>query len=119
MSTRNLGLLGEQIASKYLENHGYKILEKNFHSKFGEIDIIAQDKDVLVFVEVKTRWSDNFGLPEESITYWKIRKIIKTADYYKLLHRESPEAMRIDALAIDMSIDGEVKDIRYFKNITG
>jgi putative endonuclease len=118
MSTRNLGLLGEQIASKFLENLGYKILEKNFHSKFGEIDIVALDKDILVFVEVKTRWSENFGLPEESITPWKIRKIIKTADYYKLLHPQLPESLRIDALAIDIGINEEIKDIRHFKNIS-
>ena len=74
MSTRNLGLLGEQIASKYLENLGYKIIERNFVSKLGEIDIVALDPStssgqVLVFVEVKARWSEDFGLPEESITW--------------------------------------------------
>jgi putative endonuclease len=118
MSTRNLGLLGEQIASKYLENLGFKILEKNFHSKFGEIDIVAIYQDVLVFVEVKTRWSEKFGLPEESITPWKIRKIIKTADYFKMLHPQLPESLRIDALAIDIGSNGEAKDIRHFKNIS-
>lgn len=118
MSTRNLGLLGEQIASKYLENLGYKIIDRNFSSKLGEIDIIALDRDILVFVEVKARWSKEFGLPEESITWWKIQKIIKTGQYYKLLHPNLPESLRIDAVAIDLSPEGETKDIRHFKNIS-
>lgn len=123
MSTRNLGLLGEQIASKYLENLGYKIIAKNFQCKLGEIDIVALDsstssEQVLVFVEVKARWSEEFGLPEESITPWKIRKIARTGEYYRLLHPQSPDSLRIDAVAIDFSSDGETKEIRYFKNIS-
>jgi len=118
MSTRNLGLLGEQIASKYLENLGYKVIERNFNCKIGEIDIVALDRDILVFVEVKARWSKEFGLPEEAITPWKIRKIIKTGEYYKLLHQNLPDSLRIDAVAIDLSSDGETKEIRYFKNIS-
>lgn len=118
MSTRNLGFLGEQIASKYLEKLGYKIIERNFHCRIGEIDIVALDQDILVFVEVKARWGEEFGLPEEAITPWKIRKIIKTADYYKLLHPQSPDSLRIDAVAIDLSPSGDLKEIRYFKSIT-
>ena len=118
MSTRNLGLLGEQIASRFLENLGYKIIERNFSSKLGEIDIVALDGDILVFVEVKARWSDNFGLPEEAITPQKIRKIIKTAQYYKLKHPQLPESLRIDAIALDIVLNGETKDIRHYKNIS-
>lgn len=118
MSTRNLGFLGEQIASKYLENLGYRIIERNFNCKIGEIDIVALDRDILVFVEVKARWSDKFGLPEESITPWKIRKIIKTGEYYKLLHPNLPDSLRLDAVAIDLTFNGETKDIRHFKNIS-
>lgn len=118
MSTRNLGLLGETIASKYLENHGYKIIERNFHCKIGEIDIVALDQNILVFVEVKARWGEEFGLPEEAITPWKIRKIARTGDYYKLLHPQSPDSLRIDAVAIDLSCEGETKDIRLYKNIS-
>lgn len=118
MSTRDFGYLGEKIASDYLEKKGFRLLEKNFRSKFGEIDIIAIDQNTLVFVEVKARWSSEFGLPEEAITSWKIRKIIKTADYYQLLHSQLPKLTRIDACAIDLWPSGELKEIRYFENIS-
>jgi putative endonuclease len=118
MRTQNLGLLGEKIASQYLLLQGYKILDRNFRSRFGEIDIVAQEKDVLVFVEVKTRWSDNYGLPEEAITAGKIKKIIKAGQYYKLLHPELSASLRLDAVAVELDSDGAVKDIRLIKNLT-
>lgn len=119
MQRKSLGNLGENLALKHLKNKGYKILERNFRSKFGEIDIVAIESDVLVFVEVKTRWSKKFGPPEEAITPWKIKRIIKAGQYFKMLHPELPEAMRIDAIAVDLSPGGEVGKIRIIKNITG
>lgn len=111
MSTRDLGGQGETIAIQILQNHGYKILQRNFRCKIGEIDIIALDKEVLVFIEVKTRWSLNYGLPEEAITPWKIRKIARVGEYYKLLHPELPESLRIDAVCIDMNQARLIKNI--------
>jgi len=118
-ATRNLGILGEDLAAEFLRKNGYKILERNFRSKFGEIDIIAQDKDTLVFVEVKTRWSEKFGLPEEAITPWKIKKIKKAGEYYKLFHPELPELLRIDAVCLDLSHEGKEEGVRLLKNLTG
>ncbi|MFZ5366396.1 MAG: YraN family protein [Patescibacteria group bacterium] len=120
----DLGILGEDLAVKFLKKNGYKILQRNFRSKFGEIDIIAQDPSagsgqVLVFVEVKTRWSKSFGPPEEAITPWKIRRIIKAGEYYKMLHPELPEALRLDAVCLDLSPTGRVGKIKIIKNITG
>lgn len=130
-ATRDLGKRGEDIAVDYLQKHGYKILQRNFNSYFGEIDIVALDPStdstgslqagsgqVLVFVEVKTRWSKEFGLPEEAITPWKIRKIIKAGQYYKILHPKSPEALRVDAVAIELSPTGEIGETRLIKNIS-
>ncbi|MDP3888914.1 MAG: YraN family protein, partial [bacterium] len=102
MNTRELGNLGEDLAVNLLQSKGYKILCRNFHSKLGEIDIVAQDCNVLVFVEVKTRWSKEFGLPEEAITPRKIRLIIKTGQYYQLLNPKTPEALRIDAVLAEL-----------------
>ena len=125
MRRKSLGNLGEKLALKHLKNKGYKILNRNFRSKLGEIDVIAIDssstisgKDTLVFIEVKARWSKKFGLPEEGITSWKIRRIIKAGQYYKLLHPELPEALRIDVVAIELSPAGGVEKIRIIKNIT-
>jgi len=115
-SKQNLGGIGEKLAVNLLQKKGYRILEKNFRSKLGEIDIIALEEDTLVFVEVKTRWSKSFGLPEEAVTPRKIRSIIKTGQYYKLLHPELPEALRIDVVAVDLvKNNGKV---RLIKNVT-
>ncbi len=115
-STRNLGSFGEKMATKFLQKKGYKILEKNFRSKSGEIDIVALDKDTLVFIEVKTRWTREYGPPEEAVTPRKIRSIIKTGQHYKLFHPELPEALRIDVVTADfVKSKGEV---RLIKNVT-
>ncbi|MBU3956728.1 YraN family protein [Patescibacteria group bacterium] len=125
MRRKSLGNLGENLALKHLKNKGYKILDRNFRSKLGEIDVIAIDpsstisgKDTLVFIEVKTRWSKKFGLPEEGITLWKIRRIIKTGQYYKLVHPELPDSLRLDAVVIDLSSQGKLKRIEIIKNLT-
>jgi len=119
MPNLKLGKLGEEIATNYLRKNGYQILTKNFRSKLGEIDIIGLDHGVLVFVEVKTRWSRKFGPPEEAVTPWKLRSIIKTAQYFKMLHPEFPESLRIDVVAISLSSNKEVKEIKLIKNVTG
>lgn len=118
-STRDLGLLGEDLAVKFLKKNGYKIIERNFRSKLGEIDIVGIDKETLVFIEVKTRWSKKFGLPEEAITPWKIKSIIKTGQYFKLLHPELPDSLRIDVVLIELDRLGELKRIEILKNVTG
>lgn len=99
------GRLGEDIASKFLVQKGYKIITRNFKSRFGEIDLIAIKANVLVFVEVKTRWSDKFGSPVEAVTPWKILKIRKTAEYYTMLNPNLPERQRIEVVAIEVEDD--------------
>src|SRR3989304_8653337 len=108
MTTRKFGLLGEEIARKLLVKKGYKIFTQNFRSRFGEIDIVARDGDVLVFVEVKTRWSKKFGAPEEAVTPWKLAKIKRTAEYYCLLYPDMPKKLRIDVVAIEIE-NGRLK----------
>lgn len=115
-STRDLGSAGEKLAIKLLKQKDYQILDKNFRSRFGEIDIIALEDKTLVFVEVKTRWTREYGPPEEAVTQRKIKSIIKTGEYFKLLHPELPEALRIDVVTIDFyKKDGEA---RLIKNVT-
>jgi len=74
-----LGSLGEEAALKFLKASGYKILARNYKSRLGEIDIIAQDKDTVCFIEVKARASGRFGLPQEALSGFKQRQISKTA----------------------------------------
>lgn len=110
--------LGEKLASEYLQKQGYKIIEKNFRKGYGEIDVIAIDKDTLVFVEVKTKTSNSFGTPFEAITPFKIKALERTAMFYKKLHPELPDALRIDAVSVILSKDNSAK-IELLKNIYG
>lgn len=71
--------MGEEQAVAFLQRKGYRILAKNFRNRFGEIDIIAQDRDEIVFIEVKTRKNDNFGTPAEAVNEQKLRKITMVA----------------------------------------
>ena len=75
MNTKILGNAGENLAAAYLENHGYRILERNYRCKQGEIDIIAQKCDVLVFIEVKTRRTLRYGTPGAAVDYKNSREL--------------------------------------------
>lgn len=77
-----IGRLGEEATCKYLEDNGYKIIEKNYFCRFGEIDIIAMDNNCLVFIEVKTRTSNKYGRPENAVNYWKKKHLELTARNY-------------------------------------
>ena len=82
-STRSLGRYGEDLACKYLQAKGYKILKRNFRCRrFGEIDIVASKAGVLSCIEVKTRASLRYGMPAEAVTLAKQRKIYRVAQYY-------------------------------------
>ena len=119
MTKISLGKKGEEIAEKYLLDTGFKILDKNFRSRFGEIDLIGIDKGTLVFIEVKTRFSEEFGPPEEAVTPRKLKTIAKVGQYYALLHPGLPEAERIDVVAIDFNEEGKLKRVELIKNVTG
>lgn len=118
MTTKQIGDKGEDIACKYLEKQGYKILGRNFRVKGGEIDIIAKDQDFLVFIEVKTRFSHEYGLPVESITPWKIQYLLRTAKYYLLKIDYEDGPFRLDFIGIDFADNPEKPEIELIKNIT-
>lgn len=117
-TTIQAGRLGEDAAVKLLTREGYKILTRNFRSRQGEIDIVAQDQDVLVFVEVKTRWNKKFGYPEEAVTPQKLWSIERTGQYYKLTHPNIPDLLRIDVIAVEVE-GNRVVSARIIKNATG
>jgi len=95
-----VGAIGEDIAKNYLKENGYKIIEYNFRNKIGEIDIIAYDKDILVFVEVKYRKNNIFGLPREAVDYNKQRKIRLVATSYINKSKLHNKVCRFDVLEI-------------------
>lgn len=118
MSTRLIGDRAEGLACKYLKQLGYKILERNYQIRGGEIDIVAKDQNTLVFVEVKARWRHKFGEPFESINYFKMKALLKTALFYiqKIGWGEKP--YRIDALGLDFTGSRDNPKIELIKSIT-
>lgn len=111
---RSFGDLGEDYAVKLLKREGYQIIERNFTSKLGEIDIVARVGDSLIFVEVKTRWSKKFGLPEEAVTPWKLAKIRRVAQYFFISHPHLPQKGHIEVVAIEVE-EGKVTSAKIIK----
>ncbi|MEW6718724.1 MAG: YraN family protein [Chloroflexota bacterium] len=111
-----LGRWGESLAVEYLTEHGYKVIERNVYTPYGELDIVAlQDEDV-VFVEVKTRRTLSFGMPEESITLRKQEHLIEAAQAYLQEHPEFSGDWRIDVIAIHIKKPNARPDIRHIEN---
>ncbi len=94
------GRFGENLATIYLVLHGYVILARNFHSRFGEIDIVARKKNCVVFVEVKARGENTFATPAAYVDAFKQKKIIKTAQYYILYNNLGELEMRFDVIEV-------------------
>jgi len=118
--SRSAGKKGEDLACKFLKKDKYKILEKNFGSRQGEIDIIAEDrKGVLCFVEVKARSSEDYGLPVEAVTHFKQKKLLATAFIYLESRKMKSRDMRFDIVSVDLNSE-EIKiikdafDVNYF-----
>lgn len=114
-STKEIGACGEKIAASFLKKHGYKIAAMNFLSAHGEIDIIAENKDFLVFAEVKSRKNSdenfkNYGLPSEAVTKKKQQHIIYTANFYLNKH-PTKKAIRFDVIEVFLDEKSHVNHI--------
>jgi putative endonuclease len=107
---KSLGNRGEDHAAKFLKGKGYRLISRNFKTSIGEIDIIAEDKGTLVFIEVKTRTDNSFGHPFEALTYRKREKIKKVALCY-LKNLKKPVAARFDVMSIEMDGDEPVIEL--------
>lgn len=111
---RETGRLAENMAADALEKKGYQILERNFYNRYGEIDIIAKDKDILVFVEVKAKKGEYFGSPEEMINSSKLRKVQNMALIY-LNGQTFP--CRVDVVAVVLSSDNNLLRLTHYENV--
>lgn len=114
VTNRETGRLAETLASKALIEKGYHILESNFSNRFGEIDIIAKDKGTLVFVEVKAKKGEEFGLPEEMISPHKLRKVKNMAVIYM---KGDTLPCRIDVVAVVLSLEGDLVRLTHYENV--
>ncbi|MFY9115021.1 MAG: YraN family protein [Dethiobacteria bacterium] len=115
---RERGMKGERLAADYLRSEGYEIIMRNYRCPIGEIDLIARQGNLLVFVEVRSRWTGNFGSPEQSISDRKKNKLIDLANYYlsSELQREVP--CRFDFIGIKFNHMDEVDRINHITGIT-
>ncbi len=95
-----VGKEGENEATRYLESQGYKIIQRNFECRQGEIDIIAKDKDEYVFIEVKTRQNFHYGVPCEAVNAPKQKHIWKATQYYLYLYKLEDKSIRIDVIEV-------------------
>lgn len=112
-STRSSGADAEERARRYLERQGLVTIERNFHSRRGEIDLVMQDRDTLVFVEVRFRSSSRFGSAAESVTPAKQQRIIDTARYFLNCRRQWGDYVcRFDVLAISGRAQQDIEWIR-------
>lgn len=118
---RSLGKKGEGIAADYLTKKGFKIIERNYHTRFGEIDLVCSRNNNLVFVEVKLKQGEDFGTPEEMIDRQKLSQVNKMADFYLM---DNPQIsgkyaiFSIDAVCIVIGKNDKVERINHYKNLT-
>lgn len=95
-----VGQLGEDIATEYLKKQNYRIVERNFECKQGEIDIIAIDKNEVVFIEVKTRSNEQYGKPVDAVTEYKKKHLVKAIKYYIYKNQIENAFIRIDVIEV-------------------
>ena len=100
MNTHIIGVKGESFAVKYLKEQKYKILQRNFSCSFGEIDIVAKDGDYIVFVEVKSRSGNCFGMPREAVTISKQKTIIRCASLWLSKNNCTGMSVRFDVAEV-------------------
>ncbi len=112
---QRLGKWGEDIAVQYLSQKGYTILARNVRTEFGEIDIVAQQGDTMIFIEVKTRTTQDFGYPESALTDQKKFHLIRAIQAYLQKEETEPHAWQVDILAIQRE-KGKEPLIEHFEN---
>lgn len=111
-----LGRWGEKYAADFIREQGLTILEANARTAYGELDIVALDRDQIVFIEVKTRSKDTLGRPEEAVQPRKIGHLLNAAEAYIQEHEDLPDNWRIDVVAIVRGMNGGKNQIEWFKN---
>lgn len=112
----NLGKLGEEEAQKYLLKKHYKILDRNFRTKFGELDIICQKGKTIIAVEVKALNDNSDFVPEQHFTKEKLNKIVKTFNYFLKIKDLKYQDLRIDLISVEFS-NCSLKEIRHYQNL--
>ena len=116
---QNTGKLGERIAERFLISRGFSILERNYKTPFGEIDLVTRSNGLIVFLEVKTRISERFGPPVSAITAKKRKHILKNCQFYLKKYGSIEKPCRIDVIAINLNSRGKLLELKHIKNAIG
>lgn len=116
-TTRNTGILGEELACQALASRGYRIIERNWRCASGEIDIVAQDRAAWVFVEVKTRHGHTFGMPEDAINPAKTERLVDLAELYLAEKKVDAVCWRVDLVAVELDRSGRVRRLDIIPDI--
>lgn len=111
------GQRGEALAAKFLQKQGFRVIERNFKTRFGELDIIAQKGDTIHFIEVKTRHGAYHGEPYEAVNYIKIQHIKRAIHYYLLQKALTDRKLSLDVVSIILTHNGTIDTINHFQNI--
>ena len=113
---KDIGSYGEDLAIDYLKNKGYTIVARNFRNRNGEIDLICKYLDIIIFIEVKSRYSYHFGLPRESVTYFKQKKIIYISKYFLYKYKLLNYNCRFDVIEIYFNKNNNSYFIEHIKD---
>jgi putative endonuclease len=116
MKRRDTGMLGEKLAKDFLKKRGYRVIETNYRCAEGEIDIVARQRDYLVFIEVRAKKSRDFGSPEESVTPAKKERLRNAAARYQQEHDNLPQSWRIDFVAVELDRKDKPTRIELIEN---
>jgi putative endonuclease len=111
-----LGNWGEELAAQFLQDLGYRILATNYRCVYGEVDIVAQEGEELVFVEVRTRSSETFGVPEESLSRAKVRRLVATCQDYVGRCAGEDTGWRIDLVCVYLGQDRRLQRIQHLRH---
>ena len=117
MHNQNWGKFGEDMAAKFLERQGFQIVERNFRTRWGEIDLIVQKGEHLHFVEVKTRLIPDYGRPEEAVHRFKKQRLLATAKMYVAWRAPTQPYYQIDIVSILLNMTTRRAKIKYFENV--
>ncbi len=117
MNKQQTGKLAENLSCQFLKTKGYNIIERNFRSRYGEIDVVARKNNILIFIEIRSKSGSAFGSPEESFTAGKKQRFISTIMSYLNSHDNLPPDWRVDFVAVDIDQDsGKANRIEIYEN---
>ena len=119
MSTyrKEIGKIGEDIAVKHLQQLGFLVIDRNFTTHWGELDIIAKKNHSIYFVEVKTKVGDKKGKPYESVTYRKIQNLKRSINLYLLKNDYKKYKLSLSVISVELNEDQTVKEIKFFDQV--